>query len=136
MDPNQPVTPNIPPPFQPQVPVEAPVPPQQPQSEANPPKASSNKLTWIVLATIVILLAAGAYYYFAMVQNSANLTTYPSPTVIPTSTGATETPMPTVTPIQSSSDLDGALNEVDSTLHFFTGIGLDQNIQDSTTFTP
>ncbi len=142
MDPNQSVTPNIPPPVQPQVPAEAPVLPQQsaqqPVGAAGAPQASAgrSKLMWIILAVVVLLLlAGGTYYYFAMAQNNANLSAYPSPTVIPTSTEATEAPTSTVTPIQSSSDLDGALNQVDST-DTSAGIGLDQNTQDSTTFTP
>lgn len=96
--------------------------------------SSGSKLIWIILAIIIILLlVGGAYYYFANSAKNNSASLYPTPAVS-TQGALQETPTPTVTPIQSSSDLNGALNQVDSTNPQAAGAGLNQNTRDSISF--
>ncbi len=121
----------VPPPPPVAVPVPAPQSVQSQQVPA-PPSSSGSKMLWIVLAVVVILLlVAGGYYYFSMSKNNESLSDYPTPTVMPQN--GTETPTPTA--IQSASDLNDALIQVDSTTPSAT-TELDRNTLDSTSFTP
>lgn len=127
---NQPKPPVVQP-QEPQMATAAPMP--EPASAPPPSSSGKNKMLWLVLALVVLLLAGGAYYYFVISKSSTDLSAYPASAVIPTGEEPLETPAPTVTPIGNSSDLDGALNQIDSADTSATS-ELNANTQDSTTF--
>lgn len=108
--------------------------PVQSMPSSTPPSTGSSKKLLMILAVVVLLLAFGAYYYFAAGSNNSNLSA--TPTVMPQNTAVTITPTPTtvITPIQNSSDLNGALNQIDTATPS-ASTDLNQNAADSTTFT-
>ncbi len=112
-------------------------PPQAPVVSNTPPiqpKSSGSKIfLYVILSIVLLLLVAGGVYYYYMnsLNNSALTTTYPTPTVMPQTTA---TPTPTITPIQSSADLNGALNQIENTSPDSAGTELNANTTDSTTF--
>jgi len=128
---------------QPQMATAAPMPEPQPQPEYQPQPSSappsspgeggSKKMLYILGAILLLLfLGVGAYYYFAGSLNPATNDTNAVPTVI--QQVITEEPSPTVTPIESTSDLDGALNQIDGMDPSTAEAELNANTQDSTTF--
>ncbi|MEX2007405.1 MAG: hypothetical protein WD992_01415 [Candidatus Levyibacteriota bacterium] len=142
----QPVVPPVAQPQpQPQMAPVSPMPQPQPQPEyqpqpepAAPPPSqntgSSKKTLYILGLVVLLLLGVGAYYYFANSLNPATNDTGVAPTVI--QQVITQEPTPTVTPIESSADLDGALNQIDGMDPAAVEAELNANTQDSTTFTP
>jgi flagellar basal body-associated protein FliL len=96
----------------------------------------SKKMLYVAIAVVVLALLAGALY-FVMVSNK-NTAVVPGYNMGSQSISATPTPTPTpessVTPIKNSSDLNGALNQVNASDTSSLSAGLDQNTSDSTTF--
>lgn len=94
-------------------------------------------MLYIILAIIVMLLiAAGVYYYLQATRvSSSNVSVYPTPTsAAPTSTSAASSSAEQAVPVENSTGLDSALNQVNGTSTSSVGAGLDQNTQDSTSF--
>lgn len=113
--------------------------PVQPQGQGGTTpggdSGSSKRLLWIAIIFIVLALVgfAGWYYYSMNQINNSAVTGYTNTQI------ATPTPTPTpstdqVTPIQNSSDLNGALNQVDSSSTSAIQQDLNQNTSDSTGF--
>ncbi len=112
-------------------------PPVMPASAPMSSGGGSKKIIYIILTIIIVLLiGAGVYYYLnATAVTQPTVSVYPTPTpTVATQSAQTEGTSPTITPIQNASDLNGALNQVDSSTNSSIQSDLNQNTQDSSSF--